>query len=640
MTERERRIVLLGVLAAACGIALVLVPGLGDAVLPRVAAVLLTVAVGVGAVVVAVGELFSADDPETTLPTPETRPDYRRPGSELATILSAVGLVGRRRLTDDTVRGEEPTARERLHAALHELAVGVLSRVDGTPAGVAAERLQRGDWTDDAAAAAFFTGDLCPPLSRWAYLPGRQPDLPIVERAHHAVTALADLSGEPVPDPSARFEPPTAQRDDDWPPADPPETRATGRTRRVVVGTLLASGVGVVFGYPGTVLTATLGVALAGAARVWTPTVDLRVTRSLSTTTPAPGETVTVTVTIENTGPTTLPDIRVVDGVPTGLTVDDDSPRSTTALRPGRATTVSYSVTAVEGHHTFAPTAVVVGDVAGATETLVPVAATDGPTTLRCGFTEAGDETHTPRSQVTRDSGQRVADASGAGVEFDTLREYRPGDPPTRIDWHHRAKTGDLATVDFREPRRPRVVIVLDTRPEAYVAPTAGGIPGPRRGAVAAAEIGTGLLADGVPVGLTTTTGGCWISPQAGAKQRTTIRTELAGEDAVPWRPPSTADDVDEIARRVGARLDPDVQVVFVSPLCDDGGVTLARRLELDGHTVSVVSPDCTDPTTVEGAYGRLARRGRLSTLRSHGIPVTDRTPAAGSMEVGGRVTV
>jgi uncharacterized protein (DUF58 family) len=79
------------------------------------------------------------------------------------------------------------------------------------------------------------------------------------------------------------------------------------------------------------------------------------------------------------------------------------------------------------------------------------------------------------------------------------------------------------------------------------------------------------------------------------------------------------------------ARLGPDTQVVFVSPCCDDGAVEIARTLDVEGHSVTLLSPDCTDSSTVEGVYGRLARAGRLARLREHGIPAQDWPPDDGS---------
>lgn len=617
------RLAVVGVLAAAAGTVLVAVPGGGTDVVPRIAATLLAICVCLVAAGVGVRAMLADGEPPLSLPTPESRPGYPTPGQDLATLLSEVGLVGRRHVAEgDGSDGGVVAPRGRLRARLRTLAVELLARTEGTPHETAAERLSDGSWTDDDVAAAFFAGERPPPLARWTYLPGFRTELPVVRRARHAVAALAARVGD-SPDPETRLSG-TATDDSTWPTETLPRHRSTGRTRRVVAAVLLASAVGVGFGYPGAVLTATLGVALAGAARIWVPEPDLTLRRSVSTERPAPGEAVTVTVTVENTGSTTLPDVRLLDGVPCGLAVTDGSPRVGTALRPNRSATVSYTVTAVPGRHTFEPGLAVVGDVAGATETLVAVEAVAGQTVIDCGFDRPDRRPAPVWPQATVDPGPRDGDTSGAGVEFEAVREYRPGDPPSRIDWHHRAKTGQLSTVEFREPRLVRVVLLLDTRPGAYVAPTPEAVPAPRVGARGAYTLAARLLEDGVPVGVATTVGDCWTPPRGGTEQRRVLRDLLAGSKSVPWRPPTETPPVEDVVDGLRARIDRNVRIWFLSPLCDDGAVELARRLDVAGHEVTVLSPDPTDATTVEGAYGRLARRQRCARLRELDVPVTD----------------
>lgn len=640
MTSTRRLSVGVGLLSIAVGGLLLALPALGSGLVPRAVATLLTVGVGTVAVVIAGRRLFESDEPAVRLPSPESRPRYRTPGSSFAGLLDDVSTVGRRAVdeTDDWDGDGEFAPRERVSAALHDLAVAVLARTEGRDAGRAADRLANGRWTDDEDAAAFFAEGLRPPLPRRASLPWVRPELPVARRARHVVAELADRAGTDAPDPTEGGG--LAATDDAetgayWPTADLPRERSTGRTRRVTVAVLLTSAVGVVAGLPGTVLTAAFGVSLAGAARVWRPSTDLAVSRSVSTRTPAPGETVEVTVTVRNVGDSTVPDLRLLDGVPAGLGVDSGTARFATALRPGKAASTSYTVEAVPGTHRFEPPVAVVGDVAGARETVQAVESVDGPATLDCGFERRGRESEAPRPQVTLASGSRTAGVSGAGVEFDALREYRPGDPPGRIDWNHRAKTGDLATVEFEEPRRPRVVVVLDARRAAYVAETPRGVPAPRHGAAAAFAVADGLLESGVPTGLATVGAtDCWLPPKTGSAHRDAVRDRLAGDRAVPWTAPSDETVVADAAADLAARLSADAQVVLVTPLCDDGGVSLARRLDAAGHSVSVVSPDCTDPSTVGGAYGHLTRRERLATLRRRGVPVRDWDPTTPISEV------
>jgi len=620
----ERWVVAAGIGMCLGGVALVAVPGLSLGV-PTLLAALLALVVLLIAALVATSYLVNPERPAVSLPAPERRPRYRRPGGEFRALVDSVGLAGRR-----AVDADDETPRERLHAELNGLAVAVLVRTTGCQPAEARDRLDNGAWTDDDRAAAFFTDGLTPPLSVRERLPVPATDPPLVRRARHAVRELGRAVEGERDDPGyggeSRQNPETTY----WPTADLPAERSTGRRRQVAVAVLLASGIGVFAGAPGLLLVGSFGIAIAATARFVSPSPSLAVERTVSEESPEPGDAVTVTVTVRNESDRTAADLRVLDGVPAGLTVIEDTPRCATALRPGRATTFSYTVEVVPGRHTFETPLVIAGGFVGATEAVEAVE-TATETTLDCGFDREDPPVPDVQSQVTVDPGRLSADATGAGVEFDTVREYRAGDPPGRIDWRHRAKTGDLATVSFVEPRRPRVLLVVDARAAAYVADPEG-IPAPRHAARGAFHLGNGLLADARPVGLTVLGGDTWLPPAGGTEQRERLRRALAGE-SVPWTPPSESDATDAAAR-LTARLDPDTQVVLFSPLSDDGIVDLCRRLDAAGHAVRVHSPDCTDAETVEEAYGRLQRWRRLSELRGEGIRVEDWNPGSPPEEV------
>lgn len=636
----DRHVVAGGLVLCVAGGLLVVVPSLGSAALPALVATvvaLLVVAVGL---LVALNYAANPDSQSVTLPDPERVPHYRRPGATLRAQLSAIGLTGRRQMTTDAAPwdGTDPP-RERLRATLRDLAVAVIARTTGCAPAEAARRLDDGDWTDDDEAAEFFAAATPPPVT-WRQrlgLPGGDP-LPVIRRARRAVAALSELAvgerpalgDEPaVPDPEGTY----------WPTGALPVTRATGRTRQVAIGVLLASGVGVFAASPGMILVATLGVALAGAAKVSSPTVSLTLSRHVEGVVEEPGDEVRITVTVRNDGDRTLPDLRLLDGVPAGVSVVEDTPRTSTALRPEKTDTFSYTVEVPAGTHRFEPAIAVASDFVGATERIEAVPATDGSTTLSCGFDVTSDSLAPPRDRTTVHSGRVDADARGAGVEFETVREYRPGDPPSRIDWRRRARTGDLSTVDFREPRRPRVVILVDTRPPAYVAAGSDSVPAPRHAARAAAHLADAYLAGVCPVGLATVGTDCWIPPKGGTEQCQRLRRTLAATDAVPWVQPTETPTPAEAAAGLTARLSAGTQVVVVSPLADDGAVDLCRHLAAAGHAVTVVSPDCTDAGTVTGAYGACQRWRRCSTLRGADVRVHDWSPADPVPEVMARAT-
>ena len=630
MTERERLIVAVGLVSCTLGATLVVAPGLGTAALPRTIATLLTVCAGFLALAVAAKRLVDDGDPPVDLPSPERRPRYAAAGAALRDRFEDVGWASRQAVGDVERGTHETSVRERMHAELRDLAVDVLTRTEGYTVSDAVDGLRKGRWTDDEEAAAFFVDGPHPPLSRrqrLSSLLGTDP--PFVRRGRHVVAALSARVRDEAPGPDARLGGAATRADDTyWLANDQPVTRSTRRTSDVTVAVLLVSVVGVFFGHPGMVLVATFGMALTAAARVSSPSVDLELTRAVDADRPDPDEAVTVTVTVRNAGESTLPDLRVLDGVPAGLRVTDGSPRFTTALRPGRAATFSYEVTAVEGRHAFEPALAVVGDFAGATETVTTVDATSGPTVIDCGFDAAVPAASPPRRQVAVEPGSTDASVAGAGVEFDSVREYRPGDPPSRIDWNRLAKTGTLSTVDFLEPRLASVVLVVDARRAAYVASERDGVPAARLGALAAFRYGDRLLADGRSVGVATTApSGPWVPPRTGSEHRVRVRRTLAGADAVSWVPPGDSVSPDDAVSHLAARLPSGVQVVLFSPLCDDEAPVIARLLDVTGHRVTVVSPDCTDVATVEAAHAHLRRWRRLSELRRHAVPVWDWRP-------------
>ncbi len=60
-------------------------------------------------------------------------------------------------------------------------------------------------------------------------------------------------------------------------------------------------------------------------------------------------------------------------------------------------------------------------------------------------------------------TGQHVALVRGQGTEFDSLREYVPGDDVRSIDWRATARRGDVVVRTWRPERDRRIFLVLDT---------------------------------------------------------------------------------------------------------------------------------------------------------------------------------
>jgi len=411
--------------------------------------------------------------------------------------------------------------------------------------------------------------------------------------------------------------------------------RATGRWRGIAAIALFFVAVGVLTDRPATLLVGVVGAGLAVYPKLSRPpTVDLELERQLANSQPESGEPVTVTTKVTNTGDRTLADCRVVDGVPAMLSVASGSPRHAAVLRPGETTEFSYAVATEPGRHQFDPATVVARDITGAHEVETTVAA---GTEIQVG--DAVPELPV-REQPDGHAGRLVTDEGGSGIEFHSVREYRPGDPMGRIDSKRWARTGELTTVEFREERPTSVCLLVDARAPAYRAEADG-----RPNAVAHCLAGLEQLVSALTetrdaVGLAAFGRElCFRAPGVGADHETALWRLLATHPAFDATPPGrvragggaeeTDDgDLDRQATLLRKQLGSDTQVVVLSPLADEHIVETIRTLAAAGHTTTVISPDVTTDGSLGRRLARRERRLRLRTLRGADVPVVDWDPA------------
>jgi len=448
----------------------------------------------------------------------------------------------------------------------------------------------------------------------------RAKGTPLQRRVSDVVAELArQYDGERV---SVEFDVPertTATR------PSAPGLRATNRFRLLKPMALSAVGVGVVFGSAALLLVGALfgGVAVYAAADS-PPTAAVRVTRSVETDQPAPGEPVRVTVSIENTGDRLLPDLTVIDRVPEGCSVTAGSPRHGTSLRAGATATFGYELEAVRGHHEFGDAAVIVRNLSGSFERVADVSA-DGDASITYDVTAVTDHSIPLRKQTSRSVGRVVTDVGGSGIELHSVREYRTGDPLNRIDWNRAAAGEDLATLQFREERSATVVLLVDARVEAYVAPEADAPSAVDRSVLAAAESASALLAADDQVGLAALSPRtCWIAPSSGHAHRTRIHEQLANAEAFDPRPPDRSFKPAIRLQSIRKRLPSAAQLLVFSPVCDDEVVDVVRRLGASRHATTVISPNATGGRTPGRTLARIERSLRLSRLREAGVRVVD----------------
>ena len=399
----------------------------------------------------------------------------------------------------------------------------------------------------------------------------------------------------------------------------------TNRWVGIAGAALLLSAVGALTRQPSLVLAAAVGVAYAAYARTGDLSdAALSVERDLAESTVDPGDAVTVTVRVRNEGSSLLPDVRLVDGVPPALSVDGAPARLGTALRPGKTATFSYDVTAVRGIHEWEPLDVILRSASGSRERRLSVEP-EVRTTLRSDPSLDATADLPLRGLTTPFAGRVETDVAGAGLEFHATREYRAGDPLNRIDWNRYARTGDLSTTQFREERAATVLLLVDAREEAYVAPGPGEPSAVEQSVDAATRAFSALLDGGDRVGVAALSPTeCWLAPGSGDAHRARARNLLAASPALSPTPPDDAVLYTVRLRRLRRRLPSNAQVLLFSPVVDQFAVRVARDLDARGHLVTVVSPDPTDDDTPGHRLARVERANRLSRLRRAGVRTVD----------------
>jgi uncharacterized protein (DUF58 family) len=539
---------------------------------------------------------------------------------------------------DRQLRSRSAATRDRLEAT----AVDVLTRLRDLDPETAREQLRSGDWTDSRAAAAFFApGVVDRTLRRPTWLGGEPA---VVGQARAVVDELSRITHEETrndhhdqeladpssgtgtgPTPETRHEEP----DPTVVAALPDRATSTGRWTGVGALTLVTVGVAVFTRRPALLVPAAIGVgmvAYAAYGRAGTPReASLLVERSLSTDDPDRGDPVRVTVTVRNEGDRVLPDIRLVDGVPETLAMTAGAPGTVTTLRPDESTRFTYTVTAEYGAHEFDTPVVTIRDATGERERHIEPTVRDETLTCR---PRLADPPGVPlRAETTGHVGPVAADDGGSGLAFHAVRDHRPGDPLSLIDWKRFARTGNLATIEFQQERRTDVVLAVDGREAAAVAPDASTRSARHRAIEAADVLATALLDAGSRVGVSAVSPTpAWLEPGSGTDHQTRLRELLATDPAF------TTSDGSPFVRstylgRLRRRLPSGTQVVLCSPLADGTPVELARELEACGVPVTVLSPDPTGSTTAGARLAGVERQLRMATLRHQGVPVIDWTP-------------
>ena len=218
-------------------------------------------------------------------------------------------------------------------------------------------------------------------------------------------------------------------------------------------------------------------------------------------------------------------------------------------------------------------------------------------------------------------SGSRPASASGEGIEFAEIREFRSGERVRRINWRASARRGQLLVSDRLPERSSEVVLFLDSLTEA-----ATDRESTLDHAVRAIASLTGeYLRRRDRVGLLNFGGELeWVLPSAGARQQYRIVDAVLSSESARlyrWRDPRL------IPRRV---LPSQSLVVALTPLLDWRVNRALLNLRARGYDLALIEIDPLPfAERVRAAYGDEAWRVWLlqrDVIRSRflrtGVPV------------------
>ena len=205
----------------------------------------------------------------------------------------------------------------------------------------------------------------------------------------------------------------------------------------------------------------------------------------------------------------------------------------------------------------------------------------------------------------------------GDGVEFDAIREFRPGDRPRHVHWPTSARTGRLHVRTTLAENDAEVLLLVD----AY-----GDLPGADGGSLdrtvhAAASVAAWCARTGDRVALRVL--GADVAPvpaRAGRRQLTRVLGTLA----------RTVPDSDRSGEGQRMRLDlaPGTLVVVLSPLTERRLVDVAVERASAGLDVLVIDTAPTEPAGEDSvalaAWGlvRLERERTAAALRRRGVAV------------------
>lgn len=365
------------------------------------------------------------------------------------------------------------------------------------------------------------------------------------------------------------------------------------------------------------------------------PSIDnqLHVKREFSPGAPLPGQPVSVTLTIVNTGDSTIPDLRIADGIPAELGTIEGEPYTSEILRAGQKLTVKYSVSTNRGTYEFDSVQIRARNASGtivAESTITPHGQTSFESRVSVDDIPIADQTMSTTGPVATETG-------GSGIEFYATREYQAGDPIGRINWNQYAKTGQLSTIEYHEQRAAQIAIIIDARAAAHVS-SQPSLPTGATLCAYAATLSLGVLLDdghnltvmalGTPDPVRSDPPPAYASTDEqrafAARAAMICNAATTGNDDVTTDAAALAVDGGTVDQhRLLSRLSDHEQVLFCTPALDDAAVSITESIRADGHELTVLSPQISN-TDIGGRIAHLNRTNRLFEIRTLGGTVVD----------------
>ena len=358
----------------------------------------------------------------------------------------------------------------------------------------------------------------------------------------------------------------------------------------------------------------------------------LAVTRELGAQRVEDGVPVPITVKVTNLGEP-VHSVVLQDYPPGGLEVTSGSTRFVARLGAGESIEYLYTVNGKRGRYRFRRFTARSYGFGGLFARSVELTVPDELTALPSRRAIESLPLY-PRKTLLY-HGPIHARVPGEGTQFFAVREYAPGDPLRRINWHATARhaagrdaagrnAGPLFTTEFERERITEIGIIVDGRTRRN--PVSRGVSLFEHTVAAAASLADSLLAAGHRVGLVSIGVGLdWTFPGYGKRQAERIYHALAnaseGESAV-------FDALDSVPARV---LPAGSQVIVVSPVGGDD-VRALSIMVARGYSVLVVRPDPeslvplpAEPAREAAIAARIVQIDRVLTVRELervGVPI------------------